>query len=518
MTQGISHKIIRNTFFNAIGRFWGILTALVLTPYTIKHIGIERYGVWSIVGIFTSYFSLLDFGMKTAFVKYISEFHSKKEYAKLNQVVGTGFFFYAAFTAVTVGAAFFLTRPLLSFFHISPALYEEARFVLLMGTALFGATCAMSAVGAVQAGLQRMEISNLLAIAVSVPTIAGTVFFLENGYGLRGLMWNSAIVLGLNSAASLAIAHKLLPGFRLSPLLFTGSMFKRLFNYGYKLQVSSLANVVSFQTDRILIAYFLGVGMVAFYQLGIGVLQAVRQVSLLLVSSITPAAAEMDATDRREALRRLYLRGSKYLIFLSVPLTVFAAANAAVILAAWMGPGYGKSVLVVQVLAAGYFAATVTGVASTIAAGVGRTDLDMKFGFLLTALNVGLGIFMIVKLGFLGIVAAISLSLFAASVYYVKLFHGYLGTPVGDFARLFLKPLAAVSLPGAAMLAANHYFWLEKASSGRLFNLGVLAAHGLFFTGFYGAYIAVCGYFDDYDLELFRTRLAWPGRGAFKIS
>ena len=516
MTQNISHKIVKNTFFNAIGRFWGILIAIVLTPYTISHIGVERYGVWAIVGVFTSYFGLLDFGVRTAFVKYIAEFHSKKDYEKVNQVVGTGFFSYAIFTVVSVFASFFIARPLFAFFDFPTHLYEEGRFVLIMGIALFGVSSAMSAVGAVQAGLQRMEISNILTIAVSVPNIAGTVFFLEKGCGLRGLMWNNAIVLGLSSAASLVIALKLLPGFKLSPAMFTRGIFKKLFNYGYKLQISSLANVVCFQSDRILITYFLGVGLVAFYQLGIGVLQAVRQVCLLLISSVTPAASEMEATSSKESLRKLYIRGSKYLVFLSLPLTVFAAANAAVILAAWMGTGYEKSVLVVQILAVGYFAATVTGVASAIAAGVAKTDLDMKFGIFLTVLELFLGIFMIIKMGFLGIVTASAVSLVVASIYYVKLFHGYLGTSARDFAVLFYKPLAAVIFPGAAMLAVNHYFWLDKASCGRLFNLSVLTAQGLFFAGFYGACIAGCGYFDEYDKSLFKARLPWLAR-LFKI-
>ena len=70
--QNLSQKIIRNTIFNIIGRGWGILIALFLTPYIISHIGVERYGMWAIIGAVTGYFGLFDFGIGTSFVKYIS--------------------------------------------------------------------------------------------------------------------------------------------------------------------------------------------------------------------------------------------------------------------------------------------------------------------------------------------------------------------------------------------------------------------------------------------------------------
>lgn len=57
--NSISEKIMRNTKFNALGYFWGIL--IILTPYIIHHLGIERVGMWVIIGVLVSYFGILDF-------------------------------------------------------------------------------------------------------------------------------------------------------------------------------------------------------------------------------------------------------------------------------------------------------------------------------------------------------------------------------------------------------------------------------------------------------------------------
>ena len=90
MKQSISEKIIRNTIFNIVGRFWGILVTLILMPYIVGHIGVEKYGVWAIVSVVTGYFGLLDFGIRDSFTKFIAEFYTKRDYKKLKQIINTG--------------------------------------------------------------------------------------------------------------------------------------------------------------------------------------------------------------------------------------------------------------------------------------------------------------------------------------------------------------------------------------------------------------------------------------------
>ncbi|HDL00916.1 MAG TPA: hypothetical protein ENH23_01620, partial [candidate division Zixibacteria bacterium] len=475
----ISRKIVRNTIFNIIGRFWGILVALVLTPYIISHIGIERYGIWAIIGVITGYFGLLDFGIGTSFVKYIAEYYTKKDFKKINQVINTGFVFYSIFAVLIIILGFSVINPLLNFFNISQELYNEAVFVFLLGIILFGVSNALSPFGAIQVGLQRMDISNKLSIAISIPNIAGTIYFLEMGYGLPGLMINNAIILTISSIVNIIIAFKILPELRFSPFLFSKELFRKLFGFGYKLQISRFANLVSFQTDKLLITYFLSIGLVAYYQLGSSILQQVRQILLLLISAFVPAISEIEARNGKDYLKEFYLRGSKYLIFVSIPVLFFMITNASLIMLTWMGEGYEKAALVIQILAVGYFMATVTGVASSITVGVARTELDMKFGIFMAVLNLFLSIILIIKIGFIGVVIGTTISLTIASFFFMKMFHNYLGSsPLSGFIQLFYKPLTACIIPILIMFFLNYVFRNIIISSGRLVNLSILGLNG----------------------------------------
>ena len=505
MNESISQKIIRNTIFNAISHFWGIVVALFLTPYIIGHIGVERYGMWAIVGVLTGYFGLLDLGIGTSFVKYISEFYTKRNYEKINQVVNTGFVFYSIFTVFIIIIGFIFISPLLNLFSISGELYQEALFVFLLGIIIFGVSNALSPFGAIQGGLQRMDISNKVIMVISIPNIAGTIFFLERGYGLPGLMVNNAIILVITGIINIIIAFKLLPELRFNPFLFTREMLKKLFRFGYKLQISRFAQLISFQTDKFLIAYFLNIGLVTFYQLGSSITQKMRQIPLILVSAFVPATSELEVRKGKGSLNKLYLRGSKYLILVSTPLLFFVIINAHLIMSTWMGEGYEMAALVIQVLAVGYYATLVSGAASSIAVGIARTEIEMKVGIFWAILNFFLSIILIIKIGFIGVVIGTTISQTIASLLFMKMFHNYLGSPLRSFIQLFYKPVATCVLPTLIILLLNNSFWPVTVSPDRLGNFTILGLNSVIFGGMYIIYISLSKYLDEYDKGLIKN-------------
>jgi O-antigen/teichoic acid export membrane protein len=207
----ISHKIVRNTLFNASARVWGIVVAIFLTPYIIHRIGGERYGIWAIIGTVTGYFGLLDLGVETGFVKYISEFYAKKEYQRINQIVNTGVIFYSLLMLVLLAVMSLSIGPIFSFLNLSSAPGSEVKFVFLTGAVIFCLSNALSPIIAIQNGLQRMDLLNKVSVCMSAVTVAGTVFFLENGYGLKGLVFTSALVFCCSGTVNIVLAFKIFP-------------------------------------------------------------------------------------------------------------------------------------------------------------------------------------------------------------------------------------------------------------------------------------------------------------------
>jgi len=100
-----SKKLVTNTFFNVLGRSWSFLITLLLTPYILKHLDKGEFGVWVLLSVFTSSFNLLDLGLGSSFVKYISAYYTYEEYDRMNEVLFSGLVFYGIFGVLLTAIA-----------------------------------------------------------------------------------------------------------------------------------------------------------------------------------------------------------------------------------------------------------------------------------------------------------------------------------------------------------------------------------------------------------------------------
>ena len=131
--ENISTKIIRNTTFNMYGYIIGIVSNLVMTPYILHWIGIERYGLLAVIGALTGYFGLFELGMGASVVKYSAEYFALNDHKKVNQVINSALVFYLVLAIIIGIVAFFFLKPVLGLFRIPAALYHEAYIVFMIG-------------------------------------------------------------------------------------------------------------------------------------------------------------------------------------------------------------------------------------------------------------------------------------------------------------------------------------------------------------------------------------------------
>ncbi len=506
--SSISMKIIRNTVFNIAGRSWSVLVSLVLTPYILHRIGMERFGIWALVVSLTGYFSLLDFGVGASFVKYIAEFNARNEHEKVNQLVNSGWILYSILGILIMAAALFLVRPLFVFFKVPSPLFSEAVFVFLLGTASFTIANALSPFAAIQGGLQRMDISNKIAMAVSIPGIIGTVFFLKAGYGLPGLMINNAIILLIGCIINLIAAFKILPGLRINPFLSDWRMMKKLFRYGIRVYITRLEGILTYRTDALLIAYFLNIRLVGLYQLGSTIVEKARELPLLFVSAIVPAASEIEAKKDKERLRELYVRGTKYVSIAGMPLLIFILFTANLIMTAWMSEAHAESVLVIRMLAPCYLINILTGVSFSMILGMGKPEILTKLSIFQAMANLLLSVALVVKIGFAGVVIATLISLTLSSLWFMAIFHRQIGYPLSGFIKkVFIAPLSASIFCGGILFVLNRGIAKIGIPSGRLFSLALLISEAVVFICFYTAIILRSGYLDSYDKNIIKKRV-----------
>ena len=168
-----------------------------------------------------------------------------------------------------------------------------------------------------------------------------------------------------------------------------------------------------------------------------------------------------------------------------------------------------ESILVVQIVTLGYYANLSTGVATGVAVGMGRPEYEMRFGVLLGILSAALSIGLVQTIGFFGPAIAISISLTISAVYFYKLFHGFLGRPLGTFMRsMYSIPLTAGGIAATVILGLQAVLLPAVDSHSRIVSFSVLCGEGVLFVGLYVFMVMRTTYLDSYDRALFGRYLA----------
>ena len=91
-TEKWARRFFVNVVWSWVGVLASFLTSFFLSPYIIRKLGDERYGIWALAFAFIDYTTFFDFGFKSAIVNLISGFRAHSQEDKINEVVNTAFF------------------------------------------------------------------------------------------------------------------------------------------------------------------------------------------------------------------------------------------------------------------------------------------------------------------------------------------------------------------------------------------------------------------------------------------
>jgi O-antigen/teichoic acid export membrane protein len=514
--------IARNTAFNAAGRIWEAVAAIGLTIYVIDRVGLEGFGLWSLVAVFTGYAALFDFGVSSAFTTYIASFAARDDRPGVNAVVSTGVVFYAMLGVLIVGLGWPLVDVLiagtLKVMHAlnpghtqiieSNARWEEVRTLLRGALVLFAAGNCAAPFSALQSGLQRMGLSNAIGFASSLVKVVATIFFLESGLGVLGLLYASAVVLAFTTVVNVIAAYRIFPGLRCNPSRIERHIFGVLLSFGWRSQVARLANLINFQTDRMVVAVATGgnLDLVGVFRVGEDLAAKVRQLPVMMVSALVPAVSSLDARNDRERLRTLYARSTKYVAAVTAPAALYLLACADLLLSLYAEKSsLGAAGWVARITILGYVLNVLPGPGVCLALGKGNAGLPMKAGLISMVGNIALTIALYAMIGFYGIPLGTALALGLSTLWFFSAMRREVAVPPLRLLRESLLWPVVASLPGFALCVA-----VNVALAGydhRIGNLLVAAVCGGLFGLSYVACLRWTPFMDRYDVSFLRETL-----------
>ena len=358
-----------------------IAATYVLTPFTIKALGQEGYGTWTVITSITGFVSLMALGVPMACVRYLAQDVATGDLKKINTTIGScaGLYLAIGVVAVPIGGVLMVLYVAAGFFGLLPEgiLFSHHDFVP----------------------------RNLVRFSGVFLRLGLTVGLLALNASLVLLALVQIVCLVFDVSISWLLIRRRYPGVRISLADFDFGMIRRIFSFSLWVLVLSAGARLSFETDALVIGAFLGVGAIPFYVVANSLIVYLMEFVVAIAAVVAPMATKLNTEGRLDELREIFLKWSKGALSLTLVAGLFLIVLGPRFIGWWIDPSYERpSGEVLQILMASSFIfLPVRGVAQPILMGLGKPRIP-AFAFLGAGLlNLLLSVLLVGPFGLTGV-------------------------------------------------------------------------------------------------------------------
>jgi len=392
-----------NTVITAIRTLIRGVVAFALLPLLIDRIGGAPSGLFIVGTTLTGYFNSVEYGLGLSVTKYVAEHRAVGDAEQLGSVlraslvlmVGIGVTIAAALTLLGTlgGHVLFETAPVSN--EAVPTLLVAAATALFYWPSRLG-TAALE-------GLERYDLNSVVQIVCSIASFVVIYAATEWTHSVALLTGLFGVMLVAEGACAGVLAW---PHLRLRRGLgrWRGTHLRPALGFGAGLFVMGVGDTLVYESDRLVVTAFVGAAAVVTYEIALRLHNGVRLISGLIGGVLVSACSRLAAQKHTERLRALVLIGSLYGVVLTLPFVVLTLALARPILDAWVGQGYSRYAIYVQIFVSYWLIHSSGGMIGSAVIGIGRIRIFVWITAVGSLFALGLSIGLTAAWGTIGVI------------------------------------------------------------------------------------------------------------------
>ncbi len=247
------HSVMWSWFGVAVSIFSGIF----LSAYVIHKVGHVAAGVWALIFSVVENFGIMDFGFRSATLKYAAHYRALGEPDKVNETINTALAFSVSVSFLTIAATLLFVRQVTRFENISPE-YADVFTILLVMVGLGWATGAVfNPLSALLEGYQTIRSLQPDLDRIHGCPRARYCAVLATGHGLIDMGKAALAALAVTYSLTFLAVRRVFPELRFSPRLVTYSMFRQMLSYGLHTFGATVGLQALNQSAPMLIGHFM---------------------------------------------------------------------------------------------------------------------------------------------------------------------------------------------------------------------------------------------------------------------
>lgn len=322
-----------------------VLTGLLYTPFMLRCLGQNEYGLYSLVASIIAYLTLLDFGFGSAIVRYAAKTRAtkgKEEEWSLYGMFMSGYSIIGLLMAIG-GIVLYLNVDRMFDRTMTEAELGAAKIMMALMVANLAVTFPFSLYGSIITAYERFVFQRMLSIARILLSTAVLIAVLVMGYKAIALVVVQTVFsIGTLLANALYCRCKL--RIRISFHDFNYLLLKEILIFSFWNFLSSIVDRIYWSTGQFVLGIYSGTVAVAIFSVAITLMNLYMSLSTSLNSVLLPritVLATKENTDNE--ISNLFIKtGRLQFCVLALILSGFVIFGRQFI-GLWAGDGYSES-------------------------------------------------------------------------------------------------------------------------------------------------------------------------------
>lgn len=304
---------------------------LLYTPFMLRMMGQEEYGLYSLVASVVSYLTMLDFGFGNAIVRYTSQYRATGRISELPYMFGMFSMLYAivGVLALALGLAIYFNVDLLFGRTMDAIEIKKIRIMMLLLVFNVAFTFAMSVWRSIPIAYEKFIFSKTVNLARMLLNPLVMVFLLFMGYKAIALVIVTTIFNVITLCTDYWYCKKKLH-VSLNIGHFRWNFIREVVSYSFWIFVGIIVERIYWSAGQFMLGMFVGSAVVAVYAISVQLAYVYMGLGSFLWSMYLPKVTMLTNANDNEAISDLFVRSCRIqyiiLLFVVVLFVIFGKA------------------------------------------------------------------------------------------------------------------------------------------------------------------------------------------------
>jgi O-antigen/teichoic acid export membrane protein len=507
-------RVAINSVTLLVGQIFFTLIGFVTTPIVLTHVGLVEFGLWGLIMTTVGYITVVDPGFGDLVTRYGAQAHVRGDRALGASLCSLASLVWIGFGILGLPIILWAIPAWIPYLHLNAGLAHVSLEFFQWGYAYTVAGCLTAIMSSRLTAIGDQWLVTVIDAATRVVYAVVLVSMLLTGSKLSALVIASSVQLVITYVVTVGFVGSRAGAPYGSPLGLQRSLVREMTRFGTWLQLGGILELLTYETDAVVISTFVSVGRNGTYQIAQKPAGLTTYFGFLAQPAMLSAmSAAYAANEGLVAMRRMYTRAVRLVALLGCLIGGSLLGMAPVFLAFWLG-GYNGGIPITDAAVCLTVAALLIGLprlsaAATIMA-MGRVGIGVRAQAAAFAVNLVLTIALVKPLGMVGVLLATVIAKLVATGYLLIRFHRLVEGSARELLFSWMTKLLVAIVAGAGCARLVLLALPSSVVHQRLPAFGALALLGAVYAVVFVLVIRVTRYFASEDLSWFEEILPGP--------